>query len=91
MGALAGALSGLAFALHKGLYPAGDQSRSRRAWLLVGLIGLPTVYLTLRVLSPGAESTYYQLYLWALFAAIGLWVSFLVPRVVAYAKSRTAT
>lgn len=90
MGGLAGALGGLAFAYHRGLYPEGARSHSRRAWLIVGLTGLPVIYLALRVLSPGSDSVYYHLYLWARFAAIGLWVSFLVPRIVAYVR-RTRT
>ena len=87
LGALAGALGGLSLAYHQGLYPSGDRPRSRRAWLVVGLIGLPLLYLGLRQLSPGTESAYYPLYLWTRFAAIGLWVSFLVPRIVSLLKS----
>ena len=87
LGALAGALGGLSVAYHQGLYPSGDRSRSRRAWLVVGLIGLPLLYLGLRRLSPGTESAYYPLYLWTRFAAIGLWVSILVPRIVSLVKS----
>lgn len=88
MGGLAGALGGLAFAYHKGLYPEGERSHHRRAWLIVGLTGLPLLYFALRLLSPGSESVYYRLYLWTRFAAIGLWVSFLVPRIVSFAKSQ---
>ncbi len=91
MGGLAGALSGLAFAYHKGLYPEGERSHDRRSWLIVGLTGLPVLYFLLRLLSPGSESFYYHLYLWARFAAIGLWVSFLVPEIVSVAKTRWAT
>lgn len=91
MGGLAGALGGLAFAYHKGLYPEGERSHNRRAWLIVGLAGLPVIYFLLRLLSPGAESFYYHLYLWTRFAAIGLWVSFIVPRIVSVAKRRWAT
>lgn len=93
MGGLAGALGGLAFAYHEGLYPEGAGSHNRRAWLIVGLAGLPILYFSLRLLSPGPDSFYYQLYLWARFAAIGLWVSFLVPRLVrsvSTAKRRSA-
>jgi membrane-associated phospholipid phosphatase len=86
LGALAGALGGLSVAYHRGLYPSGDRSRSRRAWLVVGLVGLPLLYFGLRRLSPGAESAYYPLYLWARYAAIGLWVSFLVPRIVSLVR-----
>ena len=91
MGGLAGALGGLAFAYEKGLYPEGERSHNRRSWLIVGLAGLPVLYLSLRLLSPGSESFYYHLYLWARFAAIGLWVSFLVPKIVSAAKTRWAT
>ena len=90
MGGLAGALGGLAFAYHKGLYPEGERSHNRRSWLIVGLLGLPVLYFLLLHLSPGSESFYYHLYLWARFAAIGLWVSFLVPRIVSSAKKRWA-
>lgn len=88
MGGLAGALGGLAFAYHKGLYPEGERSHNRRAWLLVGLTGLPVLYVLLQLLSPGRDSFYYHLYLWTRFAAIGLWVSFVVPRIVSFAKRR---
>ena len=88
MGGIAGALGGLVFAYHEGLYPAGVQARSRRAWLVVGLLGLPVIYVALRQLSPGQDSVYYYLYLWLRFAAIGLWVSFLVPRIVALIRER---
>lgn len=88
MGGLAGALGGLVFAYHEGLYPEGVQARSRRAWLAVGLLGLPVIYVALRQLSPGQDSVYYYLYLWLRFAAIGLWVSFLVPRIVAVIRDR---
>ena len=91
MGGLAGALGGLAFAYHKGLYPEGERSLNRRSWLVVGLAGLPVLYFLLRLLSPGSESFYYHLYLWARFAAIGIWVSFLVPEIVSATKRRWAT
>ena len=88
MGGLAGALGGLVFAYHQGLYQEGMQARSRRAWLVVGLLGLPLIYFALRLLSPGQDSVYYYLYLWLRLAAIGLWVSFLVPRIVAVIRDR---
>ena len=88
MGGLAGALGGLVFAYHQGLYQEGMQARSRRAWLVVGLLGLPLIYFALRLLSPGQDSVYYYLYLWLRFATIGLWVSFLVPRIVAVIRDR---
>ncbi len=91
MGGLAGALGGLAFAYHKGLYPEDERSQNRRSWLIVGLLGLPVLYFLLRLLSPGSESFYYHFYLWARFAAIGIWVSFLVPEIVSAAKRRWAT
>lgn len=90
MGGLAGALGGLAFAYHEGLYPEGERSHNRRAWLIVGLAGLPILYFAMRWLSPGSDSFYYHVYLWTRFAAIGLWVSFLVPRIVSSAKRRWA-
>jgi membrane-associated phospholipid phosphatase len=90
MGGLAGALGGLAFGYHRGLYPQGELSHHRRAWLTVGLAGLPILYFALRALSPGSDSLYYHLYLWARFATIGLWVSFLVPRIVSTARRRRA-
>lgn len=90
MGGLAGALGGLAFAYHRGLYPEGERSHNRRAWLIVGLAGLPLLYVVLQILSPGRESFYYHLYLWTRFAAIGLWVSFAVPKIVSFAKRRRA-
>jgi membrane-associated phospholipid phosphatase len=85
LGGLAGALSGLAIARSERLY-RDDEPRSRRAWLVVGLLGLPVLYLALRRLSPGVDSSFYYLYLFLRFAAIGLWVSFLVPRIAAMLK-----
>ena len=90
MGGLAGALGGLVFAYHEGLYPEGGQARSRRAWLVIGLLGLPVIYFVLQKLSPAEDASYYYLYLWLRFAAIGLWVSFLVPRIVAVIRDRRA-
>ena len=87
LGALAGALGGLAVARSQRLYPESDQTRSRRAWLLVGLVGLPILYFGLRALSPKEASSFYHLGLFGRFAAIGLWVSFLVPRIVALVKT----
>jgi membrane-associated phospholipid phosphatase len=91
LGGLAGALGGLAVGRMERLYPNGSQTRSRRAWLLVGLCGLPVLYLSLRLLSPGTGSPFYHLYLWMRFAAIGLWVSFLVPRLVSLGPRRERT
>jgi membrane-associated phospholipid phosphatase len=86
LGGLAGALGGLAVARSERLYGDGDPPWSRRAWLILGLVGLPLLYLGLNRLSPGADSSVYYLYLFLRFAAIGLWVSFLVPRIVALVK-----
>ena len=80
MGALAGAMAGLVFARHRGLYPEGAQKRSRARWLAVGLIGLPVLFVSLRAMEPDETSRVFYLYDWARFAAIGIWVSFLVPR-----------
>ena len=88
MGGLAGALSGLSFAYPRGLYPQGGRTHNRRAWLIIGLMGLSILYSLVWLLSPGRESFFYFPYLWACFAAIGLWMSFLVPRIVATAKMR---
>lgn len=79
LGGLAGALGGLAYAYQHGLYPEGITARSRRPRSLVGLLGLPLLYLALWRLSPRPDST---ALLFFRFAAIGLWVSFLVPRLV---------
>lgn len=84
-GGLAGALGGLAAARSKRLYPE-DAPRSRRAWLLLGLVGLPVLFLGLGRLQPAVDTSPYYLYLFLRFAAIGLWVSFLVPRIVALVK-----
>jgi membrane-associated phospholipid phosphatase len=88
LGGLAGALGGLAYALSRDLYPEGGDSRGRRAWLVTGLAGLPLLYFGLRSLSPGEGSSFYHLYLFLRFAAIGLWVSFLVPGIVARFRGR---
>lgn len=79
LGALAGAMAGLAFARHRGLYPRGAQKRDRARWLAVGLAGLPAMFFALRALEPDEASRLFYLYDWVGFAAIGLWVSFLVP------------
>ena len=83
LGGLAGALGGLAYAYHQGLYPERITSRSRRPRSLVGLLGLPLLYLALWRFSPRADS---PALLFFRFAAIGLWVSFLVPRLVELVK-----
>jgi membrane-associated phospholipid phosphatase len=88
LGALAGALSGLAVARQQRLYSDEEPAPSRRQRLLVGLVGLPVLYLALRALSPSEASRLYYLYLWMRFAAIGLWVSFLVPKLVSFVRAR---
>ncbi len=55
-------------------------------WLLVGLVGLPVLYLALAALSPSETSRIYYLHRWMRFATIGLWVSCPVPKLVAYRK-----
>jgi hypothetical protein len=82
LGALAGAFSGLALARRQRLYSDEEPAPSRRQRLLVGLVGLPVLYLALRELSPSEASRLYYLYLWMRFATIGLWVSYLVPKLV---------
>lgn len=88
LGGLAGALAGLTFARHRGLYREGAAQKSRRAWLAVGLLGLPIVYFTMRAFAPSETTASGQIYLWLRYAAIGLWVSFLVPRIVALVRAR---
>jgi len=87
LGALAGALSGLVLARRQRLYSDEEPAPRRRESLLVGLLGLPALYLALLALSPSESSRLYPLYLWMRFATIGLWVSYLVPKVVAYMRS----
>jgi hypothetical protein len=53
----------------------------------VGLVGLPALYLVFIALSPPETSRFYYLYLWMRFATIGLWVSYLVSKLVAYMKA----
>ncbi len=88
LGALAGALSGLALARRQRLYADEEPAPSRRQRLLVGLIGLPLLYLALRALSPSEGARLYYLSLWIRFATIGLWVSYLVPKLVALGARR---
>lgn len=47
-------------------------------------LGLPALYLTFVSLSPPEASRFYYLYLWTRFAAIGLWASHLVSKLIAY-------
>ena len=88
LGALAGALSGLVLARRQHLYSDEEPAPRRRERLLVGLVGLPALYLGLVALSPPEASRFYYLYLWTRFATIGLWVSFVVPKLVAYMRTR---
>jgi membrane-associated phospholipid phosphatase len=86
LGALAGALSGLVLARRQRLYPEDEPAPKRSERLLLGLVGLPALLLALLFLSPPETSRFYYLYLWALFATIGLWVSYLVPKLVGGAR-----
>ncbi|HXV60516.1 MAG TPA: phosphatase PAP2 family protein [Vicinamibacteria bacterium] len=86
MGALAGALSGLVFARHHRLYPEGVPRSRRRAWLMVGLVGLPGIYLATGAVGLADGSAWAGLHHWLRYAVIGLWVSFLVPRIVSFAR-----
>ena len=88
LGALGGALSGLVLARRQRLYSDEEPAPSRRQRLLVGLVGLPMLYLALRALSPSEASRLYYLYLWMRFATIGLWVSYLVPKLVTLGARR---
>ncbi|HLE22515.1 MAG TPA: phosphatase PAP2 family protein, partial [Vicinamibacteria bacterium] len=86
LGALAGALSGLLLARRQRLYSDEEPAPRRRERLLVGLVGLPILYLALVVLSPSETSRFYYVYLWMRFATIGLWISYLVPKLIASLK-----
>ncbi len=88
LGALAGALGGLVLARRQRLYHDEEPAPTRRERLLVGLIGLPALYLALVALSPPEASPFYYLYLWTRFATIGVWVSYLVPKLVATIRAR---
>jgi membrane-associated phospholipid phosphatase len=83
LGLLAGALGGLVLARRQRLYTAKDSPPRRHMRLAVGLIGLPLLYIGLMVLSPEDTSRLYSFYRWLRFAAIGLWISFLVPKLAA--------
>ena len=87
MGALAGALGGLVVARHQGLYPQIEAASTRRVWLIVGIAGLPFVYL-LRGVMPTGGPRFHSLWLWSQFAIIGVWISLLVPRIAEYIKKR---
>ena len=88
LGALAGALGGLALARRERLYSDDEPGRTRRKQLLVGLIGLPVLYLALIILSPSETSRLYYVYVWMRFAAIGLWASYLVPKLTAVFRTK---
>jgi membrane-associated phospholipid phosphatase len=88
LGALAGALGGLVHARRQRLYPDEEAAPRRRERLLLGLLGLPAIHFALVALSPQETSRFYYLYLWMRFATIGLWVSYLVPKMVAVFKKK---
>lgn len=81
LGTLAGTLGGLVLGRRQRLYSNREPGSRRRMRLVVGLVGLPLLYLALLRLSPDDTSWLYYLYRWMRFAAIGLWVSFLVPKI----------
>jgi membrane-associated phospholipid phosphatase len=89
LGGLAGALSGLALAGREHLYAEREPPSRRRERLFLGLAGLPLIYLALRAASPAEGDPLHLLYLWARFAVIALWVSYLVPKIVNTFKRRT--
>jgi membrane-associated phospholipid phosphatase len=80
------ALVGLVVARRQRVYSDREPGSGRAKRLVVGLVGLPVLYLTLLSVSPEDTSRLYYLYLWMRFAAIGLWVSFLVPKLAAYRR-----
>ncbi len=86
LGGLAGALVGLIVARRQRLYSDRESGSGRGKRLVVGLVGLPVLYVALLLLSPEDTSRLYYLYIWMRFAAIGLWVSFLVPKLAAYRR-----
>lgn len=88
LGGLAGALSGLTLARRDRLDPEDRPGPRRPERLVLGLVGLPVVYLALSGLSLSEGSPLYPLHLWLQFAAIGLWVSFLVPKLVSRMRAR---
>jgi hypothetical protein len=86
LGILAGTLGGLVLARRQRL-DATESSRPKcRKRLAIGLIGLPLLYIALMVLSPENTSPLYSLSRWLRFAAIGLWVSFLVPKLASFRR-----
>jgi len=80
LGGLAGALSGLAIAERDSLYPKDESESVGWSWLVIGLLGLPFFFLLIPRSSMPDPSTLRGFYLWLAFAAVGLWVSLLVPR-----------
>ncbi len=88
LGALGGALVGLVLGRRQRLYHDEDPAPTRRERLLIGLIGLPALYVALAAISPPEASRFYYLYLWTRFATVGLWVSYVVPNIVAYMRAR---
>ncbi len=90
LGALAGALGGLAIARRQRLY-YGARARHRgdaaaSSWVSSDC---PSSIVALVALSPTGPSRLYYLHLWMRSAAMGLWVSYLVPKLVASMKDAT--
>jgi glycerophosphoryl diester phosphodiesterase len=88
LGGLAGALSGLALSRRQHLDSDEGSAPTRRERLVVGFVGLPLLYLAFRAASPPEGARFYYLYLWARFATTGLWVSYVVPKIVTYVRTR---
>ncbi|HSF17175.1 MAG TPA: phosphatase PAP2 family protein [Vicinamibacteria bacterium] len=87
MGAVSGALSGMVFARHRRLYPEVVPRHQRRASLLVGLVGLPGIYLATGAMGAFSDdSAWAWFHHWLRYAVIGLWVSVLVLRFVSVAR-----
>jgi membrane-associated phospholipid phosphatase len=86
LGILAGTLGGLVLARRQRLDATESSQPKRRKRLAIGLIGLPLLYIALMVLSPENTSPLYSLSRWLRFAAIGLWVSFLVPKLASFRR-----
>ena len=78
----------LALSRRQHLDPEEGSAPAQRERLVVGLIGLPLLYFAFRVASPPEGARFFHLYLWARFATIGLWVSYVVPKVVALLRAR---
>lgn len=87
-GGLAGALGGLAYAFRRGLYPEAGAYGRRRARAILGLLGLPLLYVALEGFLRADEPPLLEALLFLRFALLGLWVSFVVPRLVELVPSR---